>query len=161
MPTTKEEYWAKQNAQINSQAIPTTSAPTPTPKPVVWTPAPTPRKSYAPTEDQCRGVACKYEGECRSRLGFCGTGIVYCNSASSWVPSCPGGGGKIRLDDENAVTSTRASEPLRKSEVHWRAEDFADDANVRRRLERVWGGCRWLSAGRCPPPKAIRPRCDL
>ena len=37
--------------------------------------------------------------ECRSRLGFCGTGIVYCNSASSWIPSCGGGGGtSIQLE---------------------------------------------------------------
>ncbi|KAL7543497.1 hypothetical protein ACHAXR_012787 [Thalassiosira sp. AJA248-18] len=110
MPTTKEQHWAEQNEEINSKATPATQRPTqPTPKPVWWTPAPSPKPSYTPTEDQCRGVPCDYEGECRSRLGFCGTGIVYCNSASSWIPACPGGGGLIRLDDEETEDEDTAS----------------------------------------------------
>mmetsp|Transcript_6416 Transcript_6416/g.10152 ORF Transcript_6416/g.10152 Transcript_6416/m.10152 type:complete len:240 (+) Transcript_6416:212-931(+) len=109
MPTTTRQSWAQQNSELNAQNVPNTQntqKPVPTPKPVWWTPAPSPKPSYSPTEDQCRGVPCDYEGECRSRLGFCGTGIVYCNSASSWVPSCGGGGASIRLDEDTTSPNT-------------------------------------------------------
>lgn len=66
MPTTTEYYWAQQNAQINAQATPTTPQPTeqkvPTRKPVWWTPVPTLKPTYSPTQDQCRGAPCDYEG---------------------------------------------------------------------------------------------------
>mmetsp|Transcript_39282 Transcript_39282/g.84714 ORF Transcript_39282/g.84714 Transcript_39282/m.84714 type:complete len:1054 (+) Transcript_39282:120-3281(+) len=102
MPTTAREYWNQQNADLNAKATPQTNNQKPTKKPVWWTPAPSPKPTYSPTKDQCRGLPCDYEGECRSRLGFCGTGIVYCNSASSWKASCGGGAmDMIRLDDES------------------------------------------------------------
>ena len=35
------------------------------------------------------------------------------------MPSCPGGGGKIRLDDENAVTSTPNTTPTSTPSTAW------------------------------------------
>lgn len=102
-PTTMRQYWAEQNNKLKEQSAPIT--PRPTPKPVWWTPAPSPKPTYAPTEDQCRGAPCGGRGECRSRLGFCGTGIVYCNSASSWVSKCGGASDVI----QTVQTMTSAS----------------------------------------------------
>ena len=33
-------------------------------------------------------------------MGFCGEGVVYCNSASSWIPECGGGGSLIQFGEE-------------------------------------------------------------
>jgi len=110
LPTSIEQNWNAQNDEINAQGVqsavpvPLTSQ-TPTKKPVWWTPIPTPKPSLAPTEDRCRGVPCDYKGECRSRLGFCGTGIVYCNSASSWVPDCGGASQMIKLKPTKSPTN--------------------------------------------------------
>ncbi|KAL3815407.1 hypothetical protein ACHAXA_011525 [Cyclostephanos tholiformis] len=103
-PTTTEEYWAEKNDDMNAESS--------TPPQDSWTEYPTPKLSHAPTEDQCRGQPCDYKGECRSALGFCGVGIVYCNSKSSWVPDCGGRGQSTLLDkeevtlDDNAVPTT-------------------------------------------------------
>jgi len=43
-------------------------------------------------EINCSGEPCE-EGDgswCRSELGFCGNGFLYCNSNSMWVPLCDG-----------------------------------------------------------------------
>lgn len=93
----------------------------PTPKPVWWTPEPTPRPTYSPTEDQCRGLPCDYQGECRSRLGFCGEGIVYCNSASSWVPDCGGGGALIQIEELEEETSSPNTVPTEAPISSWEA----------------------------------------
>ncbi len=89
-PTTTVQYWAAQNDANNEGAASETST-------VLSTSAPASAKpSNAPTQDKCRGFPCDYEGECRSSLGFCGTGVGYCNTLSSWVPDCGGGQGMIR-----------------------------------------------------------------
>ena len=80
---------------------------------------PSPRPSYAPTGDMCIGVPCDYQGQCRSRLGFCGLGIVYCNSASSWVPSCGGGMGLVH--GEPVRTANPNSEPTPAPVTAWEA----------------------------------------
>jgi hypothetical protein len=79
------QYWASQNDADEEESISDTSAPISAKPP-----------SNAPTQDKCRGFPCDYEGECRSSLGFCGTGVGYCNTVSSWVPECGGGKGMIR-----------------------------------------------------------------
>eukprot|EP00804_Cyclotella_cryptica_P009725 CCRYP_011242-RB/>CCRYP_011242-RB protein AED:0.05 eAED:0.05 QI:415/1/1/1/0.9/0.81/11/3311/1034 len=81
-PTTSVHYWNEQNKNE-----------TPPEADVVqlWTNAPTLKPTYSPTMDQCRAPPCDNSGECRSELGFCGTGIIYCNSMSSWKPECIGG----------------------------------------------------------------------
>jgi len=63
-----------------------------------WTPdcgtrAPSDRPTAAPTvsydlEEHCEGDPCQEEGECRSFVGYCGQGTLYCNSDSIWVPEC-------------------------------------------------------------------------
>ena len=67
-----------------------------------WTPdcgtrAPNDRPTGAPiTEtptilyglENCDGDPCQEEGECRSFVGYCGHGSLYCNSDSIWVPDC-------------------------------------------------------------------------
>ncbi|KAL7552504.1 hypothetical protein ACHAWF_015751 [Thalassiosira exigua] len=109
-PTTTQQFWTAQNQAEYGQSVPASRGPTK--KPVWWTPAPSPKPSDAPTQDQCRGLPCDFEGECRSRLGFCGTGIVYCNSASSWVPSCGGGGGLIQLEETLSPNTVPTESPI-------------------------------------------------
>lgn len=112
-PTTTSQYWNKQNKELKEQSANRT--PKPTPKPVWWTPVPSPKPTYAPTEDQCRGAPCDRRNECRSRLGFCGTGIVYCNSASSWVSKCGGANNVIQMiTSPNPVAS-----PTETPSSHW------------------------------------------
>lgn len=70
-----------------------------------WTPdcptiAPSWRPSPAPTTDQptfvvdlhtqCSGEPCEADSVdwCRSELGFCGGGSLYCNTDSIWLPEC-------------------------------------------------------------------------
>jgi hypothetical protein len=96
-PTTTLHYWNEQNkhdsdgqnSTINSEPE-SDSGSTP-----LWTAAPSLRPTYSPTEDQCRAPPCDNTSECRSGLGFCGTGIVYCNSMSSWKPECIGGASQL------------------------------------------------------------------
>lgn len=109
LPTTVEHHWNTLNRK----------QPTDQPVKIWWTPVPTPRPSYSPTEDQCIGIPCDYQGECRSRLGFCGLGIVYCNSVSSWVPSC--GGGKGLVHGEPARTASPNTEPTPAPVTAWEA----------------------------------------
>lgn len=86
-PTTTEQYWDAQNS----------------PAPVVsWTESPA---TYAPTGDRCRGQPCNLMGECRSEVGFCGEGIVFCNSKSTWVSICGGVGTQIQLEAEEDEVS--------------------------------------------------------
>ena len=59
---------------------------------------------FSPTLDQCRAPPCDNPGECRSGLGFCGTGVVYCNSMSSFKPECIGGVSQLE-------TSSRTPQP--------------------------------------------------
>ena len=122
VPTTVEQYWNGKSTN------------TPTRKPVWWTPEPASKPTYAPTGNQCRGLPCDYEGECRSKLGFCGEGIVYCNSASSWVPSCGGGGGLIQLEEikTNSPNTVPTASPLSQWEA-WvanRDENLDDNAEA-------------------------------
>ena len=92
-PTTTIQYWAAQN-DANEETAETTTTPATTTTSV---PTGSPVKpSNAPTQNQCQGNPCDYEDECRSSLGFCGIGPSYCNTISSWVPSCGGGKGLIR-----------------------------------------------------------------
>mmetsp|Transcript_24842 Transcript_24842/g.50905 ORF Transcript_24842/g.50905 Transcript_24842/m.50905 type:complete len:882 (-) Transcript_24842:147-2792(-) len=84
-PTPTQYGWSVQN---ENDEVYGSYPPTVTDWSTSWTNPPTPKPSFAPTEDQCRALPCEYQGECRSKLGFCGTGIVYCNSQSSWIPSC-------------------------------------------------------------------------
>jgi len=42
-------------------------------------------------------------------LGFCGEGVVYCNSASSWIPECGGGGSLIQFDEEEEPAETSSN----------------------------------------------------
>ncbi|KAL7521229.1 hypothetical protein ACHAWX_006146 [Stephanocyclus meneghinianus] len=109
-PTTAVHHWNEQNKNEpppEADVVP------------LWTNSPTLRPTYSPTMDQCRAPPCDNPGECRSGLGFCGTGIsniipiwnnslpcfgseptypfppctgiIYCNSMSSWKPECIGG----------------------------------------------------------------------
>lgn len=103
-PTPTEHGWFVQNNENKKS-----SSPTVTNWSTRWTNPPTLKPTYSPTLDQCRAAPCDYEGECRSGLGFCGTGIVYCNSQSSWIPSCnPDAELPIRLDGNSIATVTPA-----------------------------------------------------
>ena len=42
-------------------------------------------------------------------MGFCGEGVVYCNSASSWIPECGGGGALIQFDGEEEPAETSSN----------------------------------------------------
>lgn len=53
-----------------------------------WQQPPTVKPTYKPTGDRCRATPCEVSNQCRSKLGFCGVGIIYCNSESSWEPEC-------------------------------------------------------------------------
>ena len=53
-----------------------------------WQQPPSPKPTFKPTGDRCRATPCEDKNQCRSKLGFCGTGIIYCNSESSWEPQC-------------------------------------------------------------------------
>ena len=44
-----------------------------------------------PTSSQCIGMPCQYKGECRSKLGECGTTTAHCDAESQWVAACGGG----------------------------------------------------------------------
>jgi hypothetical protein len=112
-PTTTEEYWAEKNEEMNAESS--------TPPANSWTDSPAHKLSYAPTEDQCRGQPCDYKGECRSDLGFCGEGIVYCNSKSSWVPDCGGGGQLTLLDKDEASASDKNTVPTSSPVSLWEA----------------------------------------
>lgn len=51
-PTTQQQYWAEQNKQTYGTSAPATGA----------TPAPASATSIEPTQDQCRGLPCEFEG---------------------------------------------------------------------------------------------------
>jgi len=53
-----------------------------------WQQPPTVKPTFKPTGDRCRAIPCEVANQCRSKLGFCGVGIIYCNSESSWEPEC-------------------------------------------------------------------------
>jgi len=147
-PTTIRQGWAEQNAVQNDQNGDLQQqqqqiiSETPTHKPVGYVthkPVSTQRPTFPPTEDRCRGLPCDYSGECRSRLGFCGTGIVYCNSKSSWVPSCGGGGAMIQLQDgeegEEEDSASPNTEPTVRPTTEWEVwvesqEGSAENATV-------------------------------
>jgi len=40
------------------------------------------------TGDDCSGEPCLVTGHCRSEWGWCGNGASYCNTRSTWSPSC-------------------------------------------------------------------------
>lgn len=128
VPTTTQHYWNEQNKNR------------PTSKPV-WTPAPA--TSEAPSEDQCRGSPCDYVGECRSRLGFCGEGVVYCNSASSWIPECGGGGSLIQFEKEEEPDTSSNTIPTASPINAWeqwvskRDDDETDDSSDGSKWEAV------------------------
>ncbi len=80
------------------------------------TPSPTPQPSLTPTTAQptikydpdvnCAGERCE-EGDgswCRSLVGFCGSGTLYCSTDSIWVPSCDGA--KKKNDSTTIATPT-------------------------------------------------------
>jgi hypothetical protein len=90
-PTTKIHYWNEQNKQNSPAPMATESTSTSKPVHALWTASPSFKPTYSPTLDQCRAPSCDNPGECRSGLGFCGTGVVYCNSMSSFKPECIGG----------------------------------------------------------------------
>lgn len=105
-PSTTEQYWAAQHDEMNGESA--------------WTESPTTKLSFGPTGDPCRGQPCDYKGECRSALGFCGEGVVYCNSKSTWEPTC-GGGGQLTLLEEDEVTSKNNTEPTASPVTLWEA----------------------------------------
>jgi hypothetical protein len=105
-PTTTAQYWDAQNEAMNNNNNAANGSP---PPPASWTETPV---TYAPTGDHCRGEPCDYKGECRSELGFCGEGIVFCNSKSSWVENCGGGGLNdplLEVVDDTATSSTTST----------------------------------------------------
>ena len=53
-----------------------------------WQQPPSVKPTFKPTGERCRAEPCEDANQCRSKLGFCGVGIVYCNSESSWEPEC-------------------------------------------------------------------------
>lgn len=53
-----------------------------------WQQPPSLKPTFKPTGDRCRATPCENTNQCRSKLGFCGVGIIYCNSESSWEPEC-------------------------------------------------------------------------
>ena len=53
-----------------------------------WQQPPSLKPTFKPTGDRCRATPCEDTNQCRSKLGFCGVGIIYCNSESSWEPEC-------------------------------------------------------------------------
>lgn len=53
-----------------------------------WQQPPSLKPTFKPTADRCRATPCDETNQCRSKLGFCGVGIIYCNSESSWEPKC-------------------------------------------------------------------------
>jgi hypothetical protein len=90
-PTTTLHYWNEQNKRNSSSPMGNTNIIETETEVALWTAAPTYKPTGSPTLDQCRAPPCDNPGECRSGLGFCGTGIVYCNSMSSFKPECIGG----------------------------------------------------------------------
>jgi len=65
-----------------------TSEPTSQQQQQEWQQPPSLKPTFKPTGDQCRATPCDETNQCRSKLGFCGVGIIYCNSESSWKPEC-------------------------------------------------------------------------
>lgn len=61
---------------------------------------------------QCIGMPCQYKGECRSKLGECGTTTVHCDAESHWVAACGGGSALVRpvidttVNDDNQQSTT-------------------------------------------------------
>ena len=53
-----------------------------------WQQPPSVKPTFKPTGERCRAEPCEDANQCRSKLGFCGVGIVYCNSESSCEPEC-------------------------------------------------------------------------
>lgn len=91
-----------------SRWIPECGTPPPTPSPTTVTPplpSPVGEKSgddgdgdESVPEENCRGNPCDADDDpfngndgtwCRSIVGFCGSGTLYCNSGSTWKPGCP------------------------------------------------------------------------
>ena len=123
-PTTKEQFWSDTNDEMHGEGAVAT-----TPPASMWTESPTPKASYAPTEDQCRGLPCDYKGECRSDLGFCGEGILYCDSKSSWVPTC-GGGDQLALLEKDEIASDNNVVPTASPLTSWEAWVNTRDENA-------------------------------
>ena len=135
-PTTTAQYWDAQNEAMNNNNANVS------PPPASWTETPA---TYAPTGDHCRGEPCDYKGECRSELGFCGEGIVFCNSKSSWVPNCGGGGLKDPLlevvDDATSTTTSNNSngEPTAAPLTLWESWVAERDGQTTTGIEEVDG----------------------
>jgi len=85
------------------------------------TPSPTPQPSLTPTTAQptfkydpdinCAGERCD-EGDgtwCRSQVGYCGSGPLYCSLDSIWVPACDDP--KKNADSIPAATQMSDTEP--------------------------------------------------
>ena len=75
-----------------------------------------------PTSSQCIGMPCQYKGECRSKLGECGTTTAHCDAESQWVAACGGGSELVRPavvidttannDNNNNQQSTTTFHPM-------------------------------------------------
>lgn len=94
------------------------------------TPMPTHRPSTSPTTSEptvspttepptflhdpnihCAGESCKEgEGWCRSELGYCGVGPLYCNVYSSWVPDCDNEESEGAVDGDYPTGTKSSSE---------------------------------------------------
>ena len=80
-----------------------------------------------------------------TELGFCGEGIVFCNSKSSWVPNCGGGGLKDPLlevvDDATSTTTSNNSngEPTAAPLTLWESWVAERDGQTTTGIEEVDG----------------------
>lgn len=87
------------------------------------TPLPTDEPSAAPTTAQptfvydpdvhCSGEPCT-EGDgtwCRSEIGYCGSGSLYCNSYSVWMPDCNSDGSSSPAPTDAPTTSSGTHAP--------------------------------------------------
>jgi hypothetical protein len=77
-------------------------------------------------------------------LGFCGEGIVFCNSKSSWVENCGGGGLKDPLleavDDSASTTSNNSNgEPTAAPLTLWESWVAERDGQTTTGVEEVDG----------------------
>ena len=71
----------------SSQWIPECPTPIPTFQPSIAPITPQPTFDFD-LNTQCNGEPCSDDTWCRSELGFCGSGDLYCNMESIWVPMC-------------------------------------------------------------------------